>query len=97
MGWFWRLIPFGRLAIVIKNQSTYIEKLNKMKRLKLNFGNLQSAELLSREQLKNVLGGSKLVGSTADCSGECTTNESCGPHNECRVDGPQGCHSCFAV
>lgn len=58
----------GRLALrliktrVLMQQKTIIKKQNiyKMKKLKLSLQNIEGAEVLTRAQLKNVLGGTSL-------------------------------------
>lgn len=55
-----------------------------MKKLKLNISNLQSAEILTREQLKKVMGGLASGSGAAcpsDCSGSCTAG---GANGKCR-------------
>ena len=49
-----------------------------MKRLKLKLSELQGAEILSREQLKNILGGDG-SGSSSGCTGD----SQCGPGQKC--------------
>lgn len=47
-----------------------------MKKLKLNLQQLENAEILTRSQLKDVLGGSVSVTTAAPkCTGTCVTGE----------------------
>lgn len=56
-----------------------------MKKLKLNLDQLKNTEVLTRDQLRKVLGGMAL-GSDPTGSGGCTTDAQCaylGPYAEC--------------
>lgn len=52
-----------------------------MKKLKLNLANMPGAEVLSREQLRTIMGGD--VGSGATGSGDCGTGTSCSTDSDC--------------
>lgn len=43
-----------------------------MKKLKLHLGNLPGTEILSREQLKKIIGGDTGSTATSTCAAECT-------------------------
>lgn len=67
-----------------------------MKKLKLNLSNLEGAEVLTREQLKKVMGGS---GSgdlcPSNCSGGCKNDE--GHTGNCRKRESDGTCWCATV
>ena len=67
-----------------------------MKKLKLNLVNLQGAQVLSREQLKKVMGGDDGSGGSGSGSGDatvkvdciafsCRTDADCGSYHVCRT------------
>ena len=64
-------------------------KKNKMKKLKLSLVNMQGTEILSREQLKKVIGGSGGSG-----GGQCAFRMDCGEGENCVLEfGERTCKS----
>ncbi len=57
-----------------------------MKKLKLNLQNFEGAEVLTRMQLKNVMGGSGgESGSGPNCTDKCSSDSDCsGGDNSCK-------------
>ncbi len=54
-----------------------------MKKFKLNFSNLESAEVLSKQQLKNIMGGAALFPTTC--------KDACGPGSTAGCDSMSIC------
>ncbi len=60
-----------------------------MKKAKLNFKGLENAEVLSREEMKNVLGGGGYSPALIGCGIKCTTDSDCNTRfSPCRVCAP---------
>mgnify|MGYP007126786772 FL=1 len=61
-----------------------------MKKLKLRLQNIEGAEVLSREQLKKVMGGDFGGSGGPNCTSSCTSDSDCS-------GGDNSCKKCIAL
>ena len=68
-----------------------------MKKLKLSLQNMEGVEVLTRAQLKNVMGGSGIPESTTAGGIGCKSDAYCGTGYKCCACGHQGDTTCLKV
>jgi hypothetical protein len=81
-----------------KLHSSIIENKNQieMKKIQLNVSNLEGTEILSRDQLKSIFGGSGSSSSEISGSSSCTCSPACSSDQHCATDYDRGGCTCKA-